>query len=422
MATTAEQYELVYQGICAVAANCDGAQTQDRVGFNGQDTHFGRRVASVPFDQWTEDVKAEAARIALTYKGQIMAYTGLDMGELDVVKDAQDRGTNHIARDVARGYERKAKGADKVALRKIDVVGTMLGIFYDKRDPEFGELLETCKALPGRSFDWDLKCNVVPVSDAFADFVLTWDFPITEAAQALLASGPPEHMHITLADNGQKVVIDTPYDVTLVEAIKALPGRSWNGGLKINTADVSPLIIDFAAKFNLVMHPDARAACEGAQAALEAAEADSLREEDRRVVMAHVSRQKDPGALPPVFLDMLSEILPADIAQKVITRMTLPSYNNKPINNAHLADNLNDVPCNVCRGTGKTYLEHDDGSLSEQSCPYCKGAKNTVWVKERVRHGQGRVGEDLHRALLRVPLLLQRLDRLVHELHRQPRG
>ena len=188
--TTEEQYELVYQGICAVAAHCDGAQTGDGVGFNGQDTHFGRRVAAVPFTEWTDDVKAEAARIALTYKVQIMTYTELDMGALDVVQDAQDAGTNHAARDDARGYERRAKGADQLAARKIDVVGDKLGIFYAKKDPDFAELLETCKALPGRGFDWDLKCNVVPVSDAIADFILVWDFPITEAAQALLEAGP----------------------------------------------------------------------------------------------------------------------------------------------------------------------------------------------------------------------------------------
>ena len=35
--------------------------------------------------------------------------------------------------------------------------------------------------------------------------------------------------------------------------------------------------------------------------------------------------------------------------------------------------------CGVCRGTGTTYLEHPDGSLSEEVCPYCHGAKNNVW-------------------------------------------
>lgn len=317
--TTAEQYELVYQGIVAVAARCDGARTEDGVGFNGQDTHFGRRIASVPLSEWTPVVRVEAARIANTYQVQILNYTGIDVTALQVVQDASTLKTIHEARDDARGYERKAKGADKLACRKIDVVGDYLGIFYDKKDPDFQALLAVCKALPGRSFDWDRKCNVVPVSEAFEDFILEWDFPITEAAQALLAAGAPEHFHVTLAENGQKVVIDTPFDASLVEAIKALPGRSYKGG-SLNTADVHTAVLTLADRFSLKVHPDAQAACEHAQAALEASDAAALAAEDVKVIMAHVSRQKDPAALPTVFIDMLAAVLPADVAERVISR------------------------------------------------------------------------------------------------------
>src|ERR1700676_42244 len=86
--TTKQQYKAVYAGICAVARRCDGALTQDGVGFNGQDTHFGRRIASVPFYGWTPEVKVEAARISLTYKVQIETYTVVDVGVLDVVREA----------------------------------------------------------------------------------------------------------------------------------------------------------------------------------------------------------------------------------------------------------------------------------------------------------------------------------------------
>jgi hypothetical protein len=318
MATTEEQYELVYQGICAVAAHCDGATTQDGVGFNGQDTHFGRRIASVPFDQWTDDVKAEAARIANTYQVQILTYTGIDVTALQVVQDAKDVGTNHLARDDARAYERRAKGADKLALRKIDAVGDKLGIFYDRKDPDFGALLDVCKALPGRTFDWDRKCNVVPVSPAIEDFILEWDFPLTDAAKALLAAGPVETFALTLADNGQKLVIDTPYNPTLVERIRTLPGRSWDGARKVNTVDIHPDVLVMAVEYGLSVSPEARAALNRSEETLAAAHADALVEEDRRTVMAHISRQKDPEALPEVFVDMLAAILPADVAEKVI--------------------------------------------------------------------------------------------------------
>lgn len=40
---------------------------------------------------------------------------------------------------------------------------------------------------------------------------------------------------------------------------------------------------------------------------------------------------------------------------------------------------LANAPCTVCRGTGITYLEHADGSLSEKVCPACRGEKNQEW-------------------------------------------
>src|SRR5215831_14851411 len=42
-------------------------------------------------------------------------------------------------------------------------------------------------------------------------------------------------------------------------------------------------------------------------------------------------------------------------------------------------EGLKTDPCGVCRGTGHTYLEHADGSLSEEVCPYCHGAQNSTW-------------------------------------------
>jgi hypothetical protein len=102
-----EQYRLVYAGIAAVAANCDGAITEDGVGFNGQDTKFGKRIAMVPFESWTDDVKLEAARIANTYQGQILSYLGVEIQKLPVVREAMGKDTNRAARDDARDFERQ---------------------------------------------------------------------------------------------------------------------------------------------------------------------------------------------------------------------------------------------------------------------------------------------------------------------------
>src|SRR5438034_11830010 len=48
--------------------------------------------------------------------------------------------------------------------------------------------------------------------------------------------------------------------------------------------------------------------------------------------------------------------------------------------------------CGVCRGTGHTYVEHDDGTLSQAPCPYCRGRKTNVWVPERAQEADKRLG------------------------------
>jgi hypothetical protein len=308
MATAETEYEQVYQGIVAVAARCDGARTEDGVGFNGQDTHFGRRIASVPFSEWTQDVMVEAARIANTYQVQILSYTGINVTTLQVVQEAKGIGTNHTARDTARGYERKAQGASQLEHRKIDVVDGELSIFFSLKDPEKAALLDACRALPNRHFSGYRKCWQAPMSDAFADFVLTWDFPITDEAQALMSTPIPEFFNVTLADNGTQVVIDTPYDAALVERIKGLPGRSYVGG-SLNRAAVDPAVVTLVIDFGLKIHPDARSACERAQEALEAKAAADLAAGDLQTLMAHVSRLSDPTSLPPAFLELLQEVM-----------------------------------------------------------------------------------------------------------------
>jgi hypothetical protein len=86
-----DQERLVYQAITAIAARCDGAISQDGVGFNGSDTKFGRRIALIPFEEWTSEIRQEAARIlGNTYRVQAQEWTGIDARELDVVREAAD--------------------------------------------------------------------------------------------------------------------------------------------------------------------------------------------------------------------------------------------------------------------------------------------------------------------------------------------
>ena len=96
-----DQYRTVYAGIAAVAAKCDGAVDDDGVGFNGQDTKFGRRIAAIPFDQWTDEIKVEAARISARYRRQIEQSLGLDITtQVDVIRAALALNDMELAKKV----------------------------------------------------------------------------------------------------------------------------------------------------------------------------------------------------------------------------------------------------------------------------------------------------------------------------------
>ena len=68
--------------------------------------------------------------------------------------------------------------------------------------------------------------------------------------------------------------------------------------------------------------------------------------------------------------------------------------------------NWTDHRCPVCRGTGSTYLEHPDGSLAEQPCPYCKGRKDQTWVPEFHQARANRQTKTRHRGKLLIAAFL----------------
>lgn len=312
--TPEDQYEAVYAGIVAVATRCDGAQTKDGVGFNGQDTHFGRRIASVPFSSWTDDVKEEAARISLTYKIQIHTYTGIDVATLDVVREAADLSTNHNARQTARDYERRARSAAKADERKVDFVNGILVFSWVKGDPDFGALLEGVKALPGRRFNWNSKTNEVPVSQETIDFILAWDFPLSKAAQSAIETfktvpaipfGAP--IHITL--EGDKAIIQAPYDANRLTAVRALPGRFFNRARKVDEVSLDPALLVFAAKFNLNVHPAVVQAISAPDGLMASAKAAQGLAECRTALLRSVSRLSNPEDLPASFVALVQKAI-----------------------------------------------------------------------------------------------------------------
>lgn len=307
-----DQYRLVYTAIAAVAAHCDGAVAEDFQGFNGQDTKFGRRIASVPFESWTPDVCIEAARISLTYKEQILRYTGIDVSTLPVVREARGLGTNHAARDQARTYERQAKGASKKDERKVLFMGgpkNVVRIGWVKGDPDFQALLDEVRALPGRNFagnGWD-----VPATRRVAELVAKWDIPCDDRAGALLEDllAQPERVfyNVNYLKDENKLSITAPYNANRIQEARQLPGRYWTG--EYDRVDITPRVVEFARKWGLTISPEAQQALDGLSTAAHAFQAVEDAKARRAALLREISKASDPNNLPDEFVALLQEAL-----------------------------------------------------------------------------------------------------------------
>ncbi|HET7110252.1 MAG TPA: hypothetical protein VFI41_05235 [Gemmatimonadales bacterium] len=303
-----EQYALVYAGICAVAAHCDGAITEDGVGFNGQDTAFGRRIASVPFEHWTDDVKVEAARIANTYQGQILAYTGIEIQKLPVVREAMGKDTNRQARDDARDFERRKE--------HITVNGGNLE-FRFAYNPSLSDELKR-HTMGARWNGAPEKCWTVPVAKQLPGFV-AWvtdpalKFRFGAEVQAVLdriATQTPEQVRaVAEKPHGYvlsgELVLSFPYNPTQKDAVKAA-GARWEGSdktwrVRLNDPRAAA-VVAAARQVGLKVTTEVDVALGGAAKA----EAVKL---DRAGALVAASRVSRPSELSPEFLALVNQAI-----------------------------------------------------------------------------------------------------------------
>jgi SWI/SNF-related matrix-associated actin-dependent regulator 1 of chromatin subfamily A len=73
-ALTARQIDIIYAMVKSIAFQCDGARTEDCVGFNKFDSVFGRTIASRPRELFTPGLAVVAAKVVRKYWRQLMPY------------------------------------------------------------------------------------------------------------------------------------------------------------------------------------------------------------------------------------------------------------------------------------------------------------------------------------------------------------
>lgn len=265
MSTLNAEYESLLIAIRYLAARCDGAVSQDGMGFNGHDTKFGRRVAAMNLDEWTPEIIADVSSILPTYSKQLAAG-GIKVNELPLVKGEIDSNTRYTARQQARQNEYNKKNAPFITIE--------------------GNLVKVWNSYPIKD---QLKSNGFTFG---RHGTRTWDSELTpQAASTILGLGielengeldsitklaaqynpeeKPQAFNITLA-SPNRVAIATEFNQVPLAVIRAMPGRNWDGKLRVNFADAHIALLRIAEEYNLSISPEAMEAIEANRAKNEA--------------------------------------------------------------------------------------------------------------------------------------------------------
>lgn len=231
--TPLETKTAIHAAVSSIAVHCDGANTEDGIGFNGSDTKFGKRCSWLSPEQWTDGIAWEAYNMLAKYKGQLEQY-GYSYDVLPVPSQSILEDGRYDARELAREVE--------AALSRTVSGNPDLEIFVIRFNYD-AEIVSKVRLLAGAQWNADKKVWVVPVVDWSQPSVLAfcnkYEFHLDEAATALM-EGVIEDSTVIAEDVPRRVtredtnlLFEFDYDAHVVAALKEITGRRWDSKRKV---------------------------------------------------------------------------------------------------------------------------------------------------------------------------------------------
>ena len=250
------EYEILGQAVRAIAAQCDGAHTDDGVGFNASDTTFGRSVAVLPESEWDQDVAAAVYTLLRKYKGQL-GSVGIDFDSIPPVRTG-----------IASGGRRRAIRAASNTLAVAGVSRksrlTLDHGLITLESPYHADLVREVRSIPGRRWDGARGVNTFPASSAASvrDLADKWHISVPDDI-ADLADTPQDEIpqpapELGLEIDGDLVIIRFAYAADLVTDVKKnVPGAKWNVAKRVWVTVTANLhqALEFAERHNLTIQP-----------------------------------------------------------------------------------------------------------------------------------------------------------------------
>ena len=221
-----ETKEAIHAAVASIAARCDGADTQDGIGFNGSDTKFGKRAAMIQPSDWTDGIAWAAYTMLVKYQTQLEAY-GHPYETLPIPEEV----VGGDGRDEAR---QKAREAEGLLSRFI----TWNNDRYEVRFQYDAQLVSAVRQFSGATWHKDDKFWSFNESAAkqLEDFAARYGFntdctfktncPVEDVIEE------PENKRVLFRE-GNTLVFDFGYDEYLLQAVKGIKGRRWDSKRKV---------------------------------------------------------------------------------------------------------------------------------------------------------------------------------------------
>ena len=230
---------LVLVNACRVLSDrCDGALTEDGVGFNGTDSSLGKSLAIVPAEMWKTEWIAPTAQMLTKYRKQLQSC-GVDMDKIVALA----------------GEKTERMSASDIRTATLDETKRWIVLKFGYN----AGLVEEVKSLPGRTWDSNAKCWRVPLSrrSVVAEFARLHGFVVDDAV--MTAEAPiSARGTVTVSDNELKLEFEKDFDVII--AVKDLSHRRWDpdaGCWMVPTHLIRP-VRELAGRFGWLMSQEAQ--------------------------------------------------------------------------------------------------------------------------------------------------------------------
>lgn len=232
----------------AIAKTCDGAESIDGTGFNRADSRLGTIISVVPESKWGPSVLYYVWALLAKYDTQLLKM-GLSYDSIPVPRRPIDFGNEPIQTAISR-----LQGSE------INHISTNSELYVIKC--EYSEqLVEEINKIPGVAWNPHASVWTAPFEsrDFVAKLVNDYSFSTSEELNDMKTTQPKQtaERSISLSKSG-RLVFSFPYEPSIVEAVKAIPGRLWDVRKKVWTTPPVFAAVEIADNYGFEINESLR--------------------------------------------------------------------------------------------------------------------------------------------------------------------